>query len=232
MANPEKDFAVPPTVAGHPAWARLEGQRSYYSGKAGLYQDQYKRIKLTLIGLSAGIPLIVFLPGDGAKYVVALAGVAIAVLEGLLLLNQYGPLWIKYRSTAEGLNRERWLLLSKAGDYADKDADAAMRQLAERVENLLEAERKDWTAAQSQALAQLANTQGFVQAQQDEVNRRALAAGVVGLPAAVAVAPVNAPLPAAAATTPATAPAVAVDAPPAADGAPPVAEPPAADPRP
>lgn len=173
MSDTEREFPVPAEIAGHPAWARLEGQRSYYDGKAGAYQKHYKRIKLALIGLSAGIPMVVFLPGDVFKYVVAGAGVAIAMLEGLLLLNQYGALWVKYRSTAEGLNRERWLLLARAGDYAGKPDDDALRQMAERVEGLLEAERKEWTSAQNKMQEDLAKTQEWVQAQLDETARRA-----------------------------------------------------------
>jgi Protein of unknown function (DUF4231) len=97
--------------------------------------------------------------------VVAAAGVAIAVLEGWLLLNQYGPLWVKYRTTAESLKRERWLLLSGAGDYKDQPADARMRLLAERVEALLAEEHQAWTEAQKKALEELAKTKEWVEKQ-------------------------------------------------------------------
>lgn len=184
MNSPEQDFKVPETVAAHPAWARLEDQRSYYDVKAGAYQNRYKQIKLGLIGLSAGIPLIVFLPGEAFKYVVAAVGVVIAMLEGLLLLNQYGPLWIKYRSTAEGLKRERWLLLSHAGEYAGKSDDEALRQMAEKVEGLLEAEHREWGEGQQKMLEALVKTQAFVQAHIDETNKRAAeAAAAAGAPA-------------------------------------------------
>jgi hypothetical protein len=175
MNSPEQAYAVPQAISAHPSWVRLEEQRRFFSSKARTYQSHYKRIKLCLIGLAAGIPLIVFLPADGSRYVVAAAGVAIAVLEGLLLLNQYGPLWVKYRSTAEGLNRERWLLLARAGDYAGKPDDEALRQLAERVEAILDTERQEWATRQSQVLEHLAKTQAFVQAHQDETARRAAA---------------------------------------------------------
>jgi len=183
MAYADDRFQVPEDVAAHPAWARLESQRSYYDSKAGAYQTQYKRIKLALIGLSAGIPLIVFLPGEAFKYVVAAVGVAIAMLEGLLLLNQYGPLWVKYRSTAEGLKRERWLLLSRAGDYAGKTDDEAMRQLAERVEGLLEAEQREWSSDQQKMLEAVAKTQALAQASLDETNKRVADAAAIANPA-------------------------------------------------
>lgn len=148
------EFVIPAEIAGHAAWHRLEDQRKYYSAKAGSYQTQYQRIKLLLIALAAAIPLLAFMPGgDAARFTVAAAGVVIAVLEGLLLLKQYGPLWVQYRAVAEGLKRERWLLLSQAGDYRDLPGDAALRLLAERVETLLAAERQSWTEEQKQALA-------------------------------------------------------------------------------
>lgn len=173
MSSPEQDYQVPQAVSSHPAWARLEDQRAYYDGKAAAYQSRYKQIKLGLIGLSAGIPLIVFLPGEAFKYVVAAVGVVIAMLEGLLLLNQYGPLWLKYRSTAEGLKRERWLLLAHAGGYAGKSDEEALRQLAEKVESLLEAENREWSGEQKNVLETLAKMQALVQASLHETRKRA-----------------------------------------------------------
>jgi hypothetical protein len=157
------DRAVSEAIAAHPAWQRLEDQRSYYSGRAGAYQTRYKRIKLTLIALASSIPLLAFLPAVGgaladySKWLVAAAGVLIAVLEGVLLLNQYGALWVQYRGTAECLKRERWLLLSRAGDYRGLDDADALQLLAERTEALLEVEHREWTQEQKQALAQLAD---------------------------------------------------------------------------
>ncbi|HKX42238.1 MAG TPA: DUF4231 domain-containing protein [Burkholderiaceae bacterium] len=165
------DFPVPEPTASHAAWHRLEDQRQYYSRCANHYQATYKRIKLTLIGLSATIPLLAFLPGDGFRYVVAAAGVLIALLEGVLLLNQYGSLWVKYRGTAESLKRERWLLLAHAGEYKGLGDEEALRLLAERVEVLLDVEHREWTEEQKQALMQLSKTREWVQAQQDEMTQ-------------------------------------------------------------
>jgi Protein of unknown function (DUF4231) len=166
MANPEQDFIPPAEISAHPAWARLEGQRAYYSRRAGEYQDRYKHIKLALIGVAAAIPILAFMPfGEITRFVVALAGVLIAVLEGVLLLNQYGTLWVKYRSTAEGLKRERWLLLSQAGDYKGKTDHEALSLLAERVEALIETEHREWTEQQKKALEALADAQAWVASQ-------------------------------------------------------------------
>ncbi len=203
----ESDYVVPAEIAGHPAWFRLEGQRTYYSSNAAKYQTHYRRIKIALITLAAVIPVLVFIPGDPSRFVVAAAGVAIAVLEGWLLLNQYGPLWVKYRTTAESLKRERWLLLSGAGDYKGLAVEARMGLLAERVEALLAEEQQAWTEAQKKALEELAKTKEWVQKQAAEAKSGAAdtttgaagaaasaaagAAGAVGAGAASADAPAD-----------------------------------------
>ena len=149
-------YTPPPEIAASAAWHRLEEQLAYYSGRASRYQTHYKRIKLSLIDLSAAIPILAFLPESPiTRYVVAGSGVVIAVLEGVLLLNQYSQLWIKYRRTAEGLKREQALLLAAAGDYQDKAAPEALRLLAERTEALVAEENQQWVEVQSNALAQV-----------------------------------------------------------------------------
>lgn len=182
MSNPERSYKVPQNIAEHPAWARLEDQRNYYDRSASMCKNQFKRIKLLLIALSACIPLIILIntTNEAPRYIAAAFGVLIAILEGLLLMNQYGTLWLKYRATAEDLTRERWLLLAQAGDYADQQPDQAMRKLAARVETILDTERKAWSEKQQEMLGALAKTQSFVQAHLDETSRRA-AMGVVAL---------------------------------------------------
>ncbi len=157
-----EEFKPPPEILSSPAWVRLQDQLGYFNSKAVSYQAQYKRIKLLLIAISAAIPILAFLPlGDLSRYVVAAAGVAIALLEGLLLLNDYGKLWVKYRANAESLQRERWLLLSGAGDYRDKPPADALRLLAERTESLLADENRQWVETRLKAVEELANSQAF-----------------------------------------------------------------------
>ncbi len=168
MAEDSKGFKPPPEIDSSAAWDRLEDQLKYYSGKSGHCQTMYKRIKLAQITISAAIPILVFMPlGDAAKFIVAGAGVVIALLEGLLLLNQYPELWVKYRATAEGLKRERSLLLAGAGDYRDKSTADALRLLAERTETLIAEENRQWTETQQKALQALVDAQAFVKSQMD-----------------------------------------------------------------
>ena len=151
-------YPVPDSVSAHPAWFRLEDQSDYYDRKASGYQQVYKRIKLGLILLAAAIPVLAFLPQNlpGQQFLVAGAGAVVAVLEAVLLLNRYPDLWVRYRGTAESLKRERWLLLSRAGEYKGLDDTQALLLLAERVEVLLALEHREWTEEQQQALTRMA----------------------------------------------------------------------------
>lgn len=152
----ETAFTPPPEIADTAAWHRLQSQRSYYSKRAGDYQKRYKLIKLALITLSGAIPIVAFLPEVvEPRYIVAAIGVVIAVLEGVLLLNQYSQLWIKYRRTAEGLKREEALLLADAGDYKALPRADALRLLAERTETLVSEENAQWAELQAKAVAQV-----------------------------------------------------------------------------
>jgi Protein of unknown function (DUF4231) len=157
-----EELKIPVSIATHPAWMRLESQMNWMSGKAARFQDRYRHIKLGLIGISASIPLIAMLRWEHAPIVVALCGVAIALLEGILLLGQYSTLWVSYRATAEQLKRERWLLLSRAGEYRGMSDDEALRLLAEHVEEILAKQNGSWSEQMSQMFNKLANTSNWV----------------------------------------------------------------------
>lgn len=150
-------FAVPDSIATHPAWFRLEDQCNYYNSKAVSFQQHYKRIKVALILLAASIPVLSLLQAQQPELkslilLVAMVGAAMAALEAVLMLNRYPDLWVRYRGTAESLKRERWLLLARSGEYRGLDETQALALLADRVELLLELEHREWTSEQKKAL--------------------------------------------------------------------------------
>jgi hypothetical protein len=157
-----EELKIPDEIAAHPAWVRLESQMNWMSNKASRFQDRYRHIKLGLIAISASIPLIAMLHWEYATIVVALCGVAIALLEGILLLGQYSTLWVSYRSAAEQLKRERWLLLSHAGEYRGMSDDDALRLLAEHVEEILAKQNGSWGEQMSQMFNKLSNASNWV----------------------------------------------------------------------
>jgi len=147
-------FKVPPEIARHPAWLRLEDQLGYYSRSSGTYRKHYQRVKIAQIVLGAAIPVLAVLPGlpePAFKLLSALFGTSIAALEALVQLFQWHALWLQYRGTAERLKREKWLLLSGAEPYAGGPTNAAMVLLAERIEALMATEHDAWVGTLSQA---------------------------------------------------------------------------------
>jgi hypothetical protein len=130
-----------------PAGARIADQLGWYDRKSVLAQRKYKGLKLLQLAAAAAVPVFAA-SGVGAAATAALGG-ALLVLEGLQQVGQYHRIWIDYRSTWELLQREKFLFLSRAGDYA-RARDAA-QLLAERVEAVVAQESTGWSTIQESA---------------------------------------------------------------------------------
>lgn len=144
--SPDKksDPSVPEWAAKHPAWVRLEDQLSWYDGKSKHCQRWYKVLKFVQISLAVLIPLLSHLDPAIAKWATSIAGVLIAVLEGMQHMNQYSMLWVTYRGTAEHLKHEKFLFLSAAGPYKGQPDAERLIALAERVEEHVSTEHANW----------------------------------------------------------------------------------------
>ena len=133
---------------------RLEDQINWYDAKSGKYQKTYKRIKVVEIIAAALIPFLSALHlSDVASHlpitigtVVALLGVLITVLEGILQLNQYQQTWVTYRATCEAMKHEKFTYLARAGVYAAASDPRAL--LAERIETIGSQENSKWASLQ------------------------------------------------------------------------------------
>lgn len=139
-----EETAIPEEVKGHPAWQRLENQRKWYDEKSAFNQKWYKGLKLTQIVLAAIIPIFALLPVPHTKFIVAIFGALIAILEGVQQLYQFHTLWTDYRSTTEHLNHEKYLFLSLSGPYRELPQDEALHLLAERIEEHISKEHAKW----------------------------------------------------------------------------------------
>ena len=133
-----------------PTLERLEDQINWYDRKSNYSQQVYKWIKIVEIVAAALVPLSAGLQLPPA--VTGSLGVLIAVLEGLLQLNQYHHNWITYRSTCETLKHEKYLYLANAGPYSAVPTAHAL--LAERIESLVSQEHAKWAAGQEEAAKQ------------------------------------------------------------------------------
>ncbi|MGO8789366.1 MAG: DUF4231 domain-containing protein [Terriglobia bacterium] len=131
-----------------PTLERLEDQINWYDRKSNYNQRAYKWLKVVEVVAAALVPL-----SSGLRVPAAITGslgVLIAVLEGLLQLNQYHQNGITYRSTCESLKHEKYLYLANAGPYAGADGAQAHARLAERIESLVSQEHAKWAAFQEQ----------------------------------------------------------------------------------
>ena len=136
---------IPPdSIAGQPAWLRLEDQLDWYDRESVRCQKWYKRLKVLQVMLAVGIPVASHLEPEIAKWVTSTAGATIAILEAIQHMNQYSTLWITYRSTAERLKHEKFLFLSAAGPYRGLAEAERLIALAERVEEHVSTEHANW----------------------------------------------------------------------------------------
>jgi hypothetical protein len=133
-----------------PTLERLDDQINWYDRKSNYSQRAYKWLKIIEIVAAALVPLAagLHLPAP----VTGSLGVLIAVLEGLLQLNQYHHNWITYRATCETLRHEKYLYLANAGPYSAATAPHTL--LAERIESLVSQEHAMWAAGQEEAAKQ------------------------------------------------------------------------------
>jgi Protein of unknown function (DUF4231) len=124
--------------------ARLEDQITWYGDRSARNQRHYKILKIVVIVIAASIPVLASVP-DVQKWVLGVLGALIAVIEGVQQVYQFHANWISYRATSEGLKREKFLYLAKAGPYAAAEGDVL---LAERIEVLISQENAKWVSSQ------------------------------------------------------------------------------------
>lgn len=150
--NCDAAVAFPEDLKNHPAWSRLEDQLRWYDNKSNVNKKWYKILRIIQLALATAIPVIALSGAEWSKWITAIFGGLIAVFEGIQQLNQFGPQWVEYRSTAEYLKHEKFLFLSRSGHYRDINPPEALRLLAERVEENVSKEHARWTSVSKQAL--------------------------------------------------------------------------------
>jgi len=146
---------------GTPALDRLEDQIGSYDRKSQTAQRRYKILKLAQVIIAGLIPLMaVFpVPEPQSKWVTAILGLLVLIIEAVQQLNQDQQNWIAFRSTCEALKREKYLHLAFAGPYADaENSERRLALLADRIEGLISQEHAKWVLAQEQAMARSRGT--------------------------------------------------------------------------
>lgn len=150
MQNTKEDVSIPEKVRQHPAWIRLNDQLDWYDKKSGDNQKRYKQIKVAQLVLAGSIPVFALVGDTWGRWVTAILGASVAILEGLQQLGQYNTLWVSYRATAEQLKHEKYLFLAHSGPYKGLKEEDTLSLLAERVEEQVSTEHAKWVSERRQ----------------------------------------------------------------------------------
>ena len=130
-------------------YGRLEDQIAWYDRRSASNKLWHHTLKIVVIVAGALIPFFTgFLwsvqGAEVGRWCAAIAGVVVVILESMQHLCQFQWNWLRYRTTAEALKREKHLFLGKAGPYAD--ADDLRKMLVERTEACISQEHGAWVA--------------------------------------------------------------------------------------
>ena len=148
-----------PTITSkreHPTEERLADQIGWYDRKSQTAQRRYKTLKLVQVFIAALIPLgsALPIPQSEFKWVVAILGLVVLLVEAVQQLNQDQQNWIAYRSTCESLKHEKYLYLAGAGPYSSaENQEKRLVLLADRIEGLISQEHAKWISSQEQTVA-------------------------------------------------------------------------------
>ena len=153
-----EEISIPDEIRNHPAWLRLNNQSKWYSDNSAFNKKWYIMTKLVQILLAGSIPIISLIDIASSKYLVAIFGALIAILEGVQQLYQFHTLWTEYRSTAEHLKHEKYLFLSLSGPYRELNQDEALLLLAERIEEHISKEHAKWIDSSKKVAAEALKT--------------------------------------------------------------------------
>lgn len=127
---------------------RLEDQINWYDKKSMFNQKMYKRLVLVEIIFSVSIPFLASHANDEnavIKIIIGIIGVSIALIAGVINLYKYHENWISYRTTSETLKHEKYLFLTKAGIYKEKESkETPYNNLVQRIESIISKENTNW----------------------------------------------------------------------------------------
>lgn len=124
--------------------SRIDDQIDWYDKKSQKAQCWFKWLRGTEIIAAAAIPLIAGFASEPfpVTLAVGILGASIAVISSAISLNQFQENWTEYRTTCESLKHEKFLFLTKAEPYSEKEP---FRLFVQRVESLISKENSAWS---------------------------------------------------------------------------------------
>jgi hypothetical protein len=124
--------------------ARLDAEIEWYDRKSANNKLANTVCRVVEITCAALIPLLAGYTKQGPPYLsiaTGALGVAVAIAAGISALLKFQEQWIKYRTTAESLKKEKYLFLTKVEPY---NTDDPLPMLVQRVETLVSQENTNW----------------------------------------------------------------------------------------
>lgn len=124
----------------------FEPQFNWYDTKAASNKRYHRVMKVTEITLAATLPVSVSLfPVTSSQFwqgAIIVAAVLLIIIEALESYLNYYRKWMNYRTTAEGLRREKFAYKTRTGEY--EDAENPQRVFVQRVMDLTSQENRYW----------------------------------------------------------------------------------------
>jgi hypothetical protein len=128
---------------------KIREQSAWYGKKARNNQKIFFVFKTVEIVMAAAIPIIVLSGATNIqKWISALLGALIGIIEAVLQLGQYQQNWLLYRATREALRREDFLRSAQAGPYAGQPNPDSL--FVERADTIMSGENSKWLSSQQQ----------------------------------------------------------------------------------
>ena len=124
---------------------RLDEQANWYDGKSATNKKWFISLRVVEIVAAALVPFLSgYVRPEAPQFLIFIGGlgVLIAVCAAAISLFQFQENWIKYRTTAESLKKEKFLFLTRVEPY-DND-ETAYSTLVQRVETLISQENTNW----------------------------------------------------------------------------------------
>ena len=123
---------------------RLQPEIAWYDKKSGRNKFANTVTKIIEIACAAAIPLLAGYAKGGEQaisVIIGTLGVVVAISTGVSSLLKFQEQWIKYRTTAESLKKERYLFETRTEPYNGTDP---LPMLVQRVETLVSQENTNW----------------------------------------------------------------------------------------
>ena len=124
----------------------INGQIAYFDKKSIKEKKRYYLFSIIALVANAAIPILTTfssIPSPYKQIVAALSTVA-AIANGLVMITNSGKNWKHYRDCCTDLGTVTRAYTAGAGDFAERDEEAAFSLYYAKCEAVLKDDRENW----------------------------------------------------------------------------------------